>query len=90
MLTAGSGPACGYGFKPGERYLVYANRKGTELVTGICSRTRPLADATEDLEFFQSFQRPANEPVSMEPSPTGSVTCRLSSHETMVLCRAFA
>jgi hypothetical protein len=52
VLTAGSGAACGYGFKPGDRYLVYANRKGTELVTGICSRTRPLADAAEDLLFL--------------------------------------
>ena len=60
VLTAGSGPACGYGFKPGERYLVYANRKGTELVTGICSRTRPLADAAEDLQFFQTFSAPSD------------------------------
>lgn len=58
VLTAGSGPACGYGFKPGERYLVYANRKGTELVTGLCSRTRPLADAAEDLQFFQAPSAP--------------------------------
>ncbi len=60
VLTAGSGPACGYGFKPGERYLVYANRKGTELVTGICSRTRPLADAAEDLQFFQTLSAPSD------------------------------
>src|SRR5690349_13953549 len=26
VLTAGSGPACGYRFKEGERYLVYASR----------------------------------------------------------------
>ncbi len=38
VLTAGSGPGCGYGFKPGERYLVHANRKGTELVTGMCGK----------------------------------------------------
>jgi hypothetical protein len=60
VLTAGSGPACGYGFKPGERYLVYANRKGTELVTGICSRTRPLSEAAEDLQFFQTLSAPSD------------------------------
>lgn len=60
VLTAGSGPACGYGFKSGERYLVYANRRGTELVTGICSRTRPMADAAEDLQFFQTFSAPSD------------------------------
>ena len=57
LVTAGSGPSCGYAFKQGERYLVYANRTvdGTGLVTGICSRTRPLADAAEDLRFLQGL-----------------------------------
>jgi len=57
VLTAGSGPACGYTFKKGERYLVYAKRQpdGKELVTGICSRTRLLAEADEDLRFLQSL-----------------------------------
>jgi hypothetical protein len=60
VLTAGSGPACGYGFKPGERYLVYANSKGAELVTGICSRTRPLSEAAEDVQFFQALSAPSD------------------------------
>jgi hypothetical protein len=57
VLTAGSGPACGYAFKKGERYLVYARRQpdGKELVTGICSRTRLLAEADEDLRFLQTL-----------------------------------
>ncbi len=61
VLTAGSGPACGYSFKQGERYLVYASRstEGAELATGICSRTRPLAEATDDLQFFQTFSAPS-------------------------------
>jgi hypothetical protein len=60
VFTPGSGPACGYQFKQGERYLVYATRQvnGTELVTGICSRTRPLADAAEDLRFLQTLSAP--------------------------------
>jgi hypothetical protein len=54
-LTTGSGGGdCGYGFKDGEAYLVYAYRGGDEengpLGTSICSRTRPIADAKEDLE----------------------------------------
>jgi hypothetical protein len=91
VLTAGSGPACGYGFKPGERYPVFANRKGTEVVTGICSRTRTLSEATEVLQFFKKrSQCPAIVHVSMERSPTGSVRYRRSSHEIMGLCRTFA
>ncbi len=62
VLTAGSGPACGYSFKQGERYLVYASRntQGAGLVTGICSRTRPLAEATDDLRFFQTLSAPSD------------------------------
>lgn len=61
ILTAGSGPACGYAFKQGERYLVYASRAadGTGLVTGICSRTRLLADAGDDLSFLQALSVPS-------------------------------
>jgi hypothetical protein len=63
VLTAGSGPACGYTFKVGERYLVYAsrNQKGTGFVTGICSRTRPLADAGDDLRFLQTLSATRDE-----------------------------
>jgi hypothetical protein len=55
VLTAGSSAACGYEFKPGTRYLVYASRAAgaKQLFTGICSRTRLLQDADEDLRFPQ-------------------------------------
>ena len=61
VVTPGSGPACGYAFKPGERYLVYARRKtgGADLVTSICTRTRSLADAAEDLGFLQTLAQPS-------------------------------
>lgn len=63
VLTAGSGAACGYEFERGKRYLVYATHatNGTGLVTGICSRTRLLADADDDLRFLGALS---------EPSPT--------------------
>ncbi len=62
VATAGSGAACGYAFKQGERYLVYARRNsaGTGWVTGICSRTRLLADAGDDLQFLQTLSAPGN------------------------------
>ncbi|CAN5649968.1 hypothetical protein BH23ACI1_BH23ACI1_31630 [soil metagenome] len=60
ILTAGSGPACGYTFQQGERYIVYASRAAdrTGLVTGICSRTRLLTDAGDDLSFLQTLSVP--------------------------------
>jgi carboxypeptidase family protein len=60
VLTAGSGPACGYTFKRAERYLVYATRSANGgLVTGVCSRTRPLVEAGEDLGFLRTLAEPS-------------------------------
>jgi hypothetical protein len=60
VTTAGSGPACGYEFKQGERYLVYASREttGPGLVASHCSRTRLFTDADEDLRFLQTLSAP--------------------------------
>jgi len=46
---------CGYPFKPGQRYVVYAGRKDGGLGTGICSRTRPIGEASDDLAYFSSL-----------------------------------
>jgi hypothetical protein len=42
---------CGYSFAAGSRYLVYAYQAGSEqlLFTSICTRTRPMNEAAEDL-----------------------------------------
>jgi hypothetical protein len=71
VFTASDGAACGYAFKPGERYVVYAYRSkpGEPLRTGICSRTRPIAEAAEDLEFFKSLSS-----ATGNPRVFGSVT----------------
>lgn len=57
VSTASSGPACGYQFKEGERYLVYAHHRSgaPEFVVSLCSRTRLLAEAAEDLQFLQTL-----------------------------------
>ncbi|HWP42272.1 MAG TPA: hypothetical protein VNO14_03480 [Blastocatellia bacterium] len=51
VFTSSQSSACGYGFKRGESYLVYASegREG-RLITSICSRTRLLKDANDDLK----------------------------------------
>ena len=60
LRTPGSGPACGYEFKEGGRYLVYASRArdGAGLVTSICSRTRLLSQAADDIAFLQTLSTP--------------------------------
>ena len=52
VFTGFGGGDCGYEFKIGERYLVYAYRDHIRLITGICTRTRPFGKATEDLAFL--------------------------------------
>ena len=56
VVTGGGGGDCGYPFQAGMDYVVYAfkNAEG-RLETTICSRTRPLAQAAEDLRYFQTM-----------------------------------
>jgi hypothetical protein len=51
VFTAAHSAACGYRFKQGRTYLVYAYKDAEgRLSTGICGRTRRLKDAGEDLK----------------------------------------
>ena len=49
VRTAQDEGACGYAFEVGESYLVYASPVAGGYATGLCSRTRRLADARDDL-----------------------------------------
>jgi hypothetical protein len=61
VLTGLGDGDCGYGFKLGGQYLVYAGRsKDNRLYTSICSRTRPLSEATEDLAFIRELTKAAS------------------------------
>jgi 5-hydroxyisourate hydrolase-like protein (transthyretin family) len=57
VATGWGGGDCGYQFQRGVRYVVYADRgeKDGRLYTGICMRTRPLAEADEDLAFVRGL-----------------------------------
>ncbi len=65
VLTSAAGVgSCAYPFKEGERYVVYASRQkpGAPLQVYICSRTRPIAEAAEDLLFFKSLSNTTGSP----------------------------
>ena len=48
VYTGSGGGDCGYDFRRGKSYLVYAHRASTgELVTGICARTREATKGAE-------------------------------------------
>jgi hypothetical protein len=57
VLTGWGGGDCGYGFEVGKRYLVYAyhEEKSNRFSTSICTRTRPLAEADDDLAFIRGL-----------------------------------
>jgi hypothetical protein len=48
---------CGYDFKLGQRYVVYAYTAGKSdrLGTGTCSRTAPYEKADEDIQFLRTL-----------------------------------
>ncbi len=49
VLTPIEGPACGYAFALDQSYLVYASEEDGKLRVDSCSRTRPIAEAGNDL-----------------------------------------
>src|SRR2546423_7511971 len=66
VFTGQGGGDCGYGFEIGESYLVYARATNSELQVSICSRTRPLAHAGDDLAFARA--------VPSSPASGGTIT----------------
>ena len=51
VFTSSQSAACGYSFSNGLTYLVYASADSSgRLSTNICSRTKRLKDAREDLD----------------------------------------
>ena len=59
VVTGIGGGDCGYNFQIGERYLVYAGRdaKGDAYPTSICTRTRLVSEAGEDLEYIRNLSK---------------------------------
>ena len=54
--SANSGGGCGYPFELNRRYVVYAGMGPDNiLTTGLCSRTRRVENAAEDVSFFRSL-----------------------------------
>ncbi len=56
ILTGFGGGDCGYPFQVGTEYVIYAYKNSAgRLETGICSRTRPLAEAAEDVKYIREM-----------------------------------
>jgi len=60
VTTGMGGGDCGYPFKNGERYVVYALRgRDGRLSTSICTRTRLASQAADDLRFLGQLSSPS-------------------------------
>jgi len=57
VTTGMGGGDCGFSFQQSRQYLVYAYAYEGKLGTGICSRTRLAANATEDLRYLRGIAR---------------------------------
>ena len=67
LTTARDGVSCGYSFKQNDEYIVYAYGEENKLSTGICSRTRLLASAQDDLQELGEGNLPTNSGSSYMP-----------------------
>jgi HEAT repeat protein len=81
VRTARSSASCGYSFVLGEEYLVYASRRRDDpelLGTSLCTRTRPVGRAVEDLRAFEGYDT-SGDAEELERRIVESIIRRLSS-----------
>lgn len=70
VYTNGSSAACGYTFALGVSYLIYARDHEGRITVSNCSRTKPIADSSEDLAVLGAGATP----VKVEPKPDAGIT----------------
>ena len=71
--------SCDYGFKSGERYLVYARKFEAGWVAYKCTGTKPLANAGRDITELDTLNPNAYQP----PAPNAILRWRnLTTHST--------
>lgn len=76
VLTAGSEDSCGYSFKEGERYLVYARATGSSLEANLCSGTLLHQEAEEHIALLGSGSlppHPSSEAQQQDDTPPRSI-----------------
>jgi hypothetical protein len=71
VSTGYGGGDCGYLFKPGVDYLIYAHGSPNDLSVVICSRTAELSHAGEDLSYLST--RPGLPLITVSSTPWQSI-----------------
>jgi hypothetical protein len=67
VATAVGSTACGYDFAADQSYFVYAANRDGKLAVSLCSRTRPMAEAGEDLRRLGMGSTPVDPRADGEP-----------------------
>ncbi len=88
VISARFGASCGYSFKPGKRYLVYAWAHNDTLTTGLCTRNAPLERAGEDLAFLETV--PNGTAAEVDAALTASARDSLDDPRPEVRSRALS
>ncbi|HQU85378.1 MAG TPA: hypothetical protein PKY59_19715 [Pyrinomonadaceae bacterium] len=57
VSTSSASNFCGFPFKVGQKYLVYADKYKTELFTSLCKRTVSLDSAAKDIEYLGEAEK---------------------------------
>lgn len=61
ISTGSGGGDCGYSFRRGQSYVIYAHKgPGGALSTNICTPTKLLSKASDDLEYFKGIEAPSS------------------------------
>ena len=68
VFTGVIGNTCAYDFQVGQTYLIYAFAAGSRLSTSVCSRTRLVREAAEDLAYLRTY--------AARPSALGTIQGR--------------
>lgn len=90
LITPGSSASCGVSFEQGKAYVVYGRVSEGALTTNLCSRTRPIGDATEDLAALGPGQPPeANIAVPPQLPATGTAGSAEGAGRVQLLLVAF-
>ena len=72
VFTGSGGGDCGFGFKAGSSYLVFAGRSATtgRLGTGTCSKTALLSWSKDQLKLLRRVPQPSSERTMLQGSVT--------------------
>jgi hypothetical protein len=75
ITVSADGVSCGYPFKEGHEYLVYADGKGEPFETALCSGTTHLSKANEDFALLGNGEKPMDGGVALTDT-SGVVSVR--------------